>query len=153
MSLLSRRFQGPLFMTFATASFVTNDTLMKLATTGLPPYEVLLLRGVSATFWAVPLLLALGLIRQIPLIFSSSVLLRNGLELLAIMSFIVALANMPIADVTALGQATPLLVLLGASFLFGEKLGWAKGTLVSLGLAGALMVAQPTSEGISVYAL
>lgn len=140
-------------MTFATASFVTNDTLMKLATIGLPPYEVLLLRGVSATFWAVPLLFTLGLRRQVPLILNSSVLLRNWLELLAIMSFIVALANMPIADVTALGQVTPLLVLLGASFLFGEKLGCAKGTLVGLGLVGALMVAQPTSENISVYAL
>ena len=114
-------------MTAATASFVTNDTLMKLATIGLPPYQVLLLRGISATFWAVPLLLALGLRRQVPLILNPSVLSRNGLELLAIMSFIVALANMPIADVTALGQVTPLLVLLGASFIFGEKLGWAKG--------------------------
>jgi drug/metabolite transporter (DMT)-like permease len=153
MSLLLRRFQGPLLMVLATASFVTNDTLMKLATAGLPPYEVLLLRGLWATFWAVPLFQALQLRRQIPLIFHKSVLLRNGLELLAIMSFIVALANMPIADVTALGQVTPLLVLLGASFLFGEKLGWAKGTLVGLGLIGALMVAQPTSDGISVYAL
>lgn len=140
-------------MVVATASYVTNDTLMKLATDGLPPYEVLLLRGVSATLWAVPLLLAMNLRRQIPLILDRFVLVRNGLELFAIMSFIVALANMPIADVTALGQVTPLLVLVGASFLFGEKLGWAKGTLVGLGLVGALLVAQPTTEGISVYAL
>ena len=127
-------------MALATASYVTNDTLMKLATNGLPPYEVLLLRGVSATLWAVPLLLAMNLRRQIPLIFDGSVLLRNGLELLAIMSFIVALANMPIADVTALGQVTPLLVLVGASFLFGEKLGWAKGILVGLAAVGSSMM-------------
>ena len=55
-------------MTLATASYVTNDTLMKLATIGLPPYEVLLLRGASATLWAVPLILALDLRRQVPLI-------------------------------------------------------------------------------------
>jgi drug/metabolite transporter (DMT)-like permease len=153
MSLVLRRFQGPLFMIVATACFVISDTLMKLATFGLPPYQVLLLRGVSATIWAVPLFVALNLMRQIPLALHSTVLLRNGLELFAIMSFIVALANMPIADVTALGQLTPLLVILGASFLFGEKLGWAKGTLVGIGLVGALLVAQPTSAGISVYAL
>ena len=153
MSLLFRPFLGPLCMVFATASYVTNDTLMKLATTGLPPYEVLLLRGVSATLWAVPLLFAVNLSREIPLIFNRFVLLRNGFELVAIMSFIVALANMPIADATALGQITPLLVLVGASFLFGEKLGWGKVALIALGFAGAIMVAQPTSEGISAYAL
>ena len=30
----------------ATGSYVVNDTMMKLATEGLPPYEVLMLRGV-----------------------------------------------------------------------------------------------------------
>jgi drug/metabolite transporter (DMT)-like permease len=92
-----RQVKGPLFMVLATASYVTNDTLMKLATIGLPAYEVLLLRGVSATIWAVPLLLAMNLRSQIPQIFDRSVLVRNGMELFAIMSFIVALANMPIA--------------------------------------------------------
>ena len=30
-------FRGPLFMVVSTCSYVINDTLMKLATTGLPP--------------------------------------------------------------------------------------------------------------------
>jgi drug/metabolite transporter (DMT)-like permease len=79
MSSLIRRFQGPLFMVAATASFVSNDTLMKLATAGLPPYEVLVLRGVSAILWAVPVLLVLKLGRDIPSILRRSLLLRNGL--------------------------------------------------------------------------
>jgi drug/metabolite transporter (DMT)-like permease len=60
---------------------------------------------------------------------------------------------MQIADVMALGQITPLIVLVGASILFGETLGWVKITLISLGFVGALMVAQPTAAGISIYAL
>lgn len=140
-------------MVVATASFVTNDTLMKLATAGLPPYEVLVLRGIAATLWAVPLLLVLKLGRAIPLIFRPSLLLRNGLEVCGILSFIVALAHMPIADVTALGQITPLLVLLGASLLFGDALGWMRGLLVGVGFAGAVMVAQPSPGGVSVFAL
>ena len=32
--------------------------MMKLATEGLPPYEVLVLRGISAIAWGLPLLLA-----------------------------------------------------------------------------------------------
>jgi drug/metabolite transporter (DMT)-like permease len=60
---------------------------------------------------------------------------------------------MPIADVTALGQITPLLVLLGASLIFGEKLGWITRMLVGVGFIGAVMVAQPSREGLSVFAL
>ncbi|HEV7254020.1 MAG TPA: DMT family transporter [Mesorhizobium sp.] len=140
-------------MIFAAASYVVNDTLMKLATEGLPPYEVLFLRGVSAVLWGFPILFALGHARRIPLMLDRAVLLRNGLELLAILSFILALANMGIADAMALGQVTPLLVLLGASALFGERLGWRRLTLVGLGFCGAILVAQPSSNGISVYAV
>jgi drug/metabolite transporter (DMT)-like permease len=127
--------------------------MMKLATTGLPPYEVLLLRGAAATLWGVPLLLMLGYARQIPLLFERKVLRRNLFELLAILCYVVALANMQIADSTALGQITPLIVLVGSAMLFGEKIGATRMALIGLGFVGALMVAQPTMQGISVYAL
>ncbi len=145
--------RGPLFMVVATGSYVINDTMMKLATAGLPPYEVLLLRGVAAALWGFPLLFALGYGRQIPLMFERRVLLRNLLETAAILAYVVALANMQIADSSALGQLTPLLVLLGASVLFREKIGGVRTALICLGFSGAIMVAQPTMQGVSVYAL
>ena len=120
---------------------------------GLPPYEVLVLRGTAATLWGIPLLLALGYGRQIALMFDKRVLLRNLFELVAILAYVVALANMQIADATALGQVTPLLLLLGASILFRERIGGVRMALIGLGFIGALMVAQPTMQGISVYAL
>jgi hypothetical protein len=127
MSLFFWRFQGPLFMIVATASYVTNDTLMKLATVGLPPYQVLLLRGVFATLWAVPLLLAVGFARQMPLLLRPSVLLRNSMELIAILSFIIALANMPLANAAALGQITPAPRSARRLLLPGREAGLAKG--------------------------
>ncbi|MER8931839.1 DMT family transporter [Mesorhizobium opportunistum] len=126
---------------------------MKLATAGLPSYEVLFLRGVAAALWGFPLLFALGYGKQIPLIFDRRVLGRNLLEMAAILCYVVALANMQIADSTALGQITPLLMLVGSSILFGERIGGQRMALIGLGFIGALMVAQPTMQGISVYAL
>ncbi len=146
-------FRGPLFMTLACGAYVVNDTLMKLATVGLPPYQVLTMRGIAAVGWGLPLLLALGYGRQLPLMFERRVLTRNFCELAAILCYIVALANMPIADATALGQVTPLLVILGASLVLGERIGAARMALIGLGFVGALMVAQPTGSGISIYAL
>ncbi|MBX3581202.1 MAG: DMT family transporter [Rhizobiaceae bacterium] len=153
MSFIPATARGPLFMLTATCSYVINDTMMKLATEGLPPYEVLFLRGVAALLLGMPMLYMLGYQRQMPLLFERRVLARNLLELVAILCYVVALANMPIGDASALGQITPLLVLLGASILFREKIGGVRMALICLGFAGALMVAQPTMEGISIYAL
>lgn len=153
MHLVPSAIRGPLFMIVSTGAYLVNDTMMKLATEGLPPYEVLLLRGTAATLWGVPLLFLLGYGRQIPLLFERKVLRRNLCELAAILCYVVALANMQIADSTALGQITPLLVLVGSSMLFGDKIGAARMALIGLGFVGAVLVAQPTMQGISVYAL
>jgi drug/metabolite transporter (DMT)-like permease len=153
MHFIPTAIRGPLFMLVATGSYVINDTMMKLATVGLPPYEVLFLRGFAALLWGMPMLLLLGYGNQLPLMFERRVLARNILELGAILTYVVALANMPIGDAVALGQITPLLVLLGASVLFREKIGGLRMALIGLGFTGALMVAQPSMQGISIYAL
>jgi drug/metabolite transporter (DMT)-like permease len=153
MHFIPASIRGPLFMIVSTGSYLVNDTMMKLATAGLPSYEVLFLRGAAAALWGFPLLFALGYGKQIPLIFDRRVLSRNLLELAAILCYVVALANMQIADSTALGQITPLLMLVGSSILFGERIGGQRMALIGLGFIGALMVAQPTMQGISVYAL
>ncbi|WP_352831081.1 DMT family transporter [Mesorhizobium sp. M0830] len=153
MHFIPPSIRGPLFMIVSTGSYLVNDTMMKLATSGLPSYEVLFLRGAAATLWGFPLLFALGYGKQIPLIFDGRVLRRNLLEMAAILCYVVALANMQIADSTALGQITPLLMLVGSSILFGERIGGQRMALIGLGFIGALMVAQPTMQGISVYAL
>lgn len=153
MHFLPTAIRGPLFMIISTGSYLVNDTMMKLATSGLPSYEVLFLRGAAATLWGFPLLFALGYGKQIPLIFDKRVLSRNLLELAAILCYVIALANMQIADSTALGQITPLLMLVGSSILFGERIGGQRMALIGLGFIGALMVAQPTMQGISIYAL
>jgi drug/metabolite transporter (DMT)-like permease len=153
MNAIPSAIRGPLFMVIATGSYVVNDTLMKLATSGLPPYEVLMLRGLWAAAFGFPMLFALGYLRQLPLMFERRVLTRNLLETAAILAYVVALANMPIADSSALGQLTPILVLLGTSILFREKIGGVRMALIVLGFAGAIMVAQPTMEGISIFAL
>jgi drug/metabolite transporter (DMT)-like permease len=140
-------------MVLATGSYVVNDTMMKLATEGLPPYETLTLRGLWASLWGFPMLFALGYGKAIGQMFDGRVLARNLSETAAILCYVVALANMPIADATALGQITPLLVLIGASIIFRERITGLTLALIAVGFAGALMIAQPSGAGISVYAL
>lgn len=146
-------FRGPLYMTLSTCAYVVNDALMKLATEGLPPYEVLMLRGVWATLWGLPLLVLLGLGPQLGRMFQPRVVVRNLAELLGVLLYVVALANMPIADVIAIVQMNPLIVILGSALIMREPVGGLRLALIGCGFVGALMVAQPTGSGVSIYAL
>lgn len=153
MAILPAIVRGPLLMIASTLFYVINDTLMKLATTGLPPYEVLLLRGLSAAAWGFPLLAILGYRKHVAMIFERRVLVRSLFETFSILAYVVALANMQIANSTALMQITPLLVMGGAALVLCESVSGLRWALIVAGFAGAVMIVRPTLEGISVYAL
>lgn len=137
----------------ATAAFVANDTCMKLALSDAPPFQVLVMRGIAALLWCLPVILAMGLIRELPKAFNHWVVLRSLSEVAAILCFISALGHMPIADVTAIAQIAPLVVLLGMWLFFGERVGGLRLGLVGLGITGALLVAQPGGETASPFAI
>lgn len=150
---LSPNSRGILMMLCATACFTLNDTLLKLAMAEVPPFQALFLRGIGATLIGFPLLFALGFGRHVPKIFTARVTVRNLLELCAAMSFIAGLAYVPLADLTALGQTSPLLLLLGAWIFLREKLSPVQLGLIILAFVGALLVAQPGGTGFSPYVL
>lgn len=149
----SSNLRGIALMVLATGVFVTNDTFMKLATEGLPPLQVLFLRGVSATIWCVPLLFITGAIKQIRFFADKWVVLRSVVETAAVCLFVVCLANMPIADITALGQLAPMMMLLGLALFFREPIGLNRLLLIGVGFAGAVLVAQPGGSGFTIFAV
>lgn len=144
---------GVAAMLAATASFVVCDSFMKLVTRDLPPFEVLFLRGVAASLACGALIAALGDWREISTAIHPRALMRAGAETLSVLCYIVALARLPIADVIAIMQTAPLFLILALAFLLGERVGAARLALVLVGFAGALLVAQPGSDGLSPAAL
>jgi drug/metabolite transporter (DMT)-like permease len=150
---ISQNLRGIGAVVLATGAFVANDTCMKLALSDAPPFQVLVMRGIAACLWCLPVVLAMGLIRELPKAFHPWVILRSLSEVIAILCFITALNHMPIADVTAIAQIAPLVVLLGMWLFFGEKVGGLRLGLVGLGITGAVMVAQPGGETASPFAI
>ena len=148
---LPSNLRGILYMLASGLTFVFNDSLMKLAMGGLPPYQVLVMRGVSGVFFALCLLGFNGEFKITRSMISRSVLLRAGLECIAILTYILALAHSPIGDVTAIFQTTPLLVILGMIFIHRESAVGLRLALVAIGFCGALMVAQPFTGTVSPY--
>jgi len=145
--------RGILAMLGATGTFVANDSCMKLAMADSPPMQVLLMRGIAACLWCLPILLYMGHGRDLHRIFNPWILLRCFSEVVAILCFIFALQHMPIGDVTALVQITPFLVLIGVRIIWGDRIGPVRMFLIALGITGALLVAQPGSSAASPFAI
>jgi drug/metabolite transporter (DMT)-like permease len=140
-------------MLAGTGAFVVGDSFMKVVTSDLPPFEVLFLRGVAATFACGLLLVVLGDWRVVSSALHPRALLRAAGETLSVLCYIVALARLPIADAIAILQTAPLIVILAVAFLLRERVGAARVALALVGFAGAVLVAQPGSAGISPAAL
>ena len=150
---LSGNTVGIVMMTVSTACFAINDALLKLAMAEIPPFEALLIRAVAVVLLGVPLLAMMGQLRFLPRAFEWRVQLRNLFEVIAALGFVIGLARAPIADLTALGQTSPLLLLAGATLFLGERLTRLQIGLVLLAFVGALLVAQPGGGGFSPFTL
>lgn len=136
-------------MLAATASYVVGDSFMKIVTEDLPPFEVLFLRGIAASLACAALVAMRGEWGTISGMLNGRALLRAVGETLSTLCYIVALARMPIADVIAILQTAPLILMLGVAILLREEIGLARVALALTGFAGALMVAQPGAAGVS----
>jgi drug/metabolite transporter (DMT)-like permease len=145
--------RGIIYMVLSGLTFVSCDSFLKLMLLDVPPLQSLVLRGITATGWCLGLLAAMGQLRELPKALDTWTMLRSLAEVVAVTCFILALANVPLADVTAIYQVAPLLVLAGASVIWGERVGTWRWMLIALGLAGALVVAQPGRAGASPFAL
>jgi drug/metabolite transporter (DMT)-like permease len=145
--------RGIVAMMAATAAFVVGDSFMKLVTEDLPPFEVLFLRGVAASLACGALVALRGEWPAAAQVLHRRVLARAAGETLSVLCYVVALARLPIADVVAIIQTAPLMVLVGAALVLRERVGPARIALALVGFAGALMVAQPGAAGLSSGAL
>lgn len=145
--------RGITFMVLASGCFTINNALLKLAVVNLPPLESLFLRALAGIILGVPVLLLTTPRGSLRHVLDPRVLARNVVECAAAIAFVFAVANAPLADITALLQLTPMLVLLGAVVLFGDRVGGLTASLIVLALIGALLVAQPGASGLQPYVL
>jgi drug/metabolite transporter (DMT)-like permease len=146
--------RGIIAMVLACLTFVCCDSFLKfLLAENVPPLQALVLRGASATVWCFLLVVGTGNASKLTTILNPWLIVRSFCEIVSVVCFIFALANVPLADVTAIYQIAPLIVLAAAAFIWGEQVGLLRWLLIVVGLAGALLVAQPGGSGTSPYAL
>ncbi|SEE48765.1 Permease of the drug/metabolite transporter (DMT) superfamily [Rhizobiales bacterium GAS188] len=145
---------------FATLIAVTlwtcNDTCGKLASEVFPTGEMMAVRGVFAVALAIVLVVATGHARMLwhgaRLVLRPMLLIRASLDAAVVLAFLKALAHMQLANVTAISQATPIIMTLIAAAFGMERIGWRRVLAILVGFSGVLLVVKPTADGLTIYA-
>ncbi|NWH08954.1 MAG: DMT family transporter [Alphaproteobacteria bacterium] len=147
--------RGIIGMLVSQACFVLNDMFVKLAANeaGLPATQIMALRAAIAAVGIGGLLYAMNLHRELPRVITSVVLARNGVEALMALTFITALAHLPLGDITTILQVAPLCLTVLSVVILREHVGWRRWAAVIVGFIGVVLVVQPTGEGFNAYAL
>jgi drug/metabolite transporter (DMT)-like permease len=145
--------RGSLFMVLAMAGFAFEDAFLKAASQHLPLGIVVTVMGALGMAMFAALAMARS-DRPIPAILASRVMLwRSASEIIGRLFYALALALTPLSQTSAILQATPLVVVLGASWLFGEKIGLQRWLLIIAGFLGVLIIIRPGLEGFSALSL
>ncbi len=152
--MLSDNARGALLMMAGMAAFTLSDSFMKLLGQELPMFQTLVWRGLAVSavlgLWAWRAgafrVVLTGHDRRL-------IVLRALFDTASVWFFLQALYHTPIANLTAIMQALPLTVTLGAALFLGEAVGWKRLAAIGVGFLGVLLIVRPEAGGFDVYAL
>ncbi|MEP0233854.1 DMT family transporter [Roseibium sp.] len=144
---------GSLWMIGAMAAFALEDAFLKGAAAELPVAEILLLMGGCGAFVFAVLARFRGERLANRDVTSPPMLIRFVFEFVGRLFYVLALALAPLSTATAILQATPIVVVLGAALIFGETVGWRRWTAILVGLIGVMIVLRPGAEAFSTLSI
>lgn len=136
--------RGAAFMILAMAAFSIEDVLYKSAVQTYPPGQALVLFGIVGLGLFAALSWTRGEAIWHPAISTRPMILRCVFELAGRLFYALALATTTLAATSAILQATPLVVCLGAVLFLGERVGWRRWGAMIVGFIGVLLVLRPT---------
>lgn len=151
--VLTPNLRGALYMAIAMAGFTFNDTFVKAASASVNPAQIMLVRGAMASVLIFLLCWKTGALRPPRLLLSKPVSMRAGGEMASTVAWLVGLPHLALANASAILQALPLAVTIGAAFILGEQVGWRRWLAIAIGFIGVLVIVRPGAEGFNIWSL
>ena len=145
--------RGSLFMVAAMAGFAVEDMFLKAASRSLPVGQAILVMGLVGTLVFAGFARLAGDPALPRAVLSRTMALRSGFEVVGRLFYALAVALTPISTASAILQATPLVVVLGAALIFGEKVGLWRWLVILAGFVGVLIILRPVVAGFSALSL
>lgn len=145
--------RGILFMTLAMFAFALEDVFIKAAARDLPAGQIIIVIGLGGGSLLALHARARGIRLITPVLLSPPVMIRNLAEILGTLGFVTAITLIPLSTASAILQATPLVITMGAALIFGEAVGWRRWCAIAVGLLGVLVILRPGLDGFDANAL
>lgn len=140
-------------MVAAMALFAVEDMFLKIAAADLPVGMVIFVAGAFGAPVFVLMARTEGKRTFTRAALHPAALARNGGEMAATFAYINALAVVPLSTVSAVLQALPLAVTLGAALFLRETVGWRRWLAIAVGFGGVMVVIRPGFVGFRPEAL
>ena len=138
--------RGIALMSVAMLGFALTDMFIKLVGEALPTGQIVMVLGAGGSLLFALLARRRGEALLTRTFFHPAVLLRNGFEIVGTLLFVSAIVHSPLSVASAIIQATPLVVTLGAALWLRETVGARRWSAIGVGLIGVLLIIQPWRE-------
>ena len=140
-------------MAVSMAAFTMNDSITKVVASEMNFGQVMLVRGLFAIVLVAAFAYHQRALRPLRTLVMKPVALRVFGEIGGTISFMAAIVHLPLANTSAIFQALPLAITLGAALIFGEPVGWRRWSAIAAGFIGVLIIVRPGLAGFNQFAL
>lgn len=150
---LSANVKASLYMMLSMMGFVVNDSFIKSLDGALGVGQIMAIRGALLAVLLMVLIWQQGLLPRVKELLNRTLAMRSVLEVCATLTFLYALQILPFATISAILQALPLSVALGAAIFLSEPVGWRRWIAIGIGLVGVLIIIRPGMGGFQFASL
>lgn len=145
--------RAAVLMVLAMAAFAAEDALLKGLSGRIPTGQLLAVVGFSGMV-VFGLWIALGGEGlRLRALLRPPVALRNLCEGICAITFVTALATGDLSIASAILQAQPLLMTVGAALFLGEQVGWRRWSSIAVGFCGVLLIVKPGTASFEVSSI
>ena len=145
--------RGALIMVLSMLGFAIEDMFIKLIGTDIPIGQIIFMLGSGGALCYGAMVVMKGEPLMDRAMLTRPILLRALGEIVGTLGFVSAIVLTPISSASAILQATPLVVTLGAALFLGDPVGWRRWSAILVGMLGVLLVIRPGMDSFQALSL
>jgi len=145
--------RGALIMVLSMLGFAIEDMFIKLIGTDIPIGQIIFMLGTGGALCYGAMVVMKGEPFMGRAMLTRPILLSAWSEIVGRLGFVSAIVLTPISSASAILQATPLVVTLGAALFLGDPVGWRRWSAILVGMLGVLLVIRPGMDSFQALSL
>ena len=145
--------RGAALMVLSMLFFAIEDALIKDLAVTMPAGQILSMICFGGFLAFIIWFKAKGIALWQPEYLDRKVLARSGFDAVGSAMFVTSLSLIPLTTASAVIQATPLVVAMGAALFLGQEVGWRRWLAIIVGFIGVMFIIRPASESFDVKVL